>query len=75
MASFSNKIMFVNDELISFFMHGHTHIHTYNWTYNLVFKIKWKHKIFSKRINLIGLLYSYRVLYEMYRNDSLGEVS
>jgi hypothetical protein len=23
-----------------------------------------KHKIFSKRINLIGLLYTYRVLYE-----------
>jgi chaperonin cofactor prefoldin len=29
-SSFSNKIMFVNDELISSFMHGHTHIHTYN---------------------------------------------
>ena len=25
--SFSNKIMFVNDELISPFMHGHTHIY------------------------------------------------
>jgi uncharacterized protein with gpF-like domain len=36
-ASFSNKIMFVNDELISHFMH----IDTYNWANNLVFKIKW----------------------------------
>ena len=34
-------MMFVNDELISPFMHGHTHIHTYNWAYNLMFKIKW----------------------------------
>jgi hypothetical protein len=72
--SFSNKIMFVNDKLISPFMHEHTHIHIYNWAYNLVFK--WINiKSFPKRINLIGLLYSYRVLYEMYMNDSLGEVS
>jgi chromosome segregation ATPase len=29
-ASSSNKIMFVNNELISPFMHGHTHIYTYS---------------------------------------------